>query len=69
VLWSQCNDFEAQLAEAIKNLEEGKALDIESIWILEGKVKNVSEEIEKLNRTLAKRQQLLVFSMRLLVCV
>jgi hypothetical protein len=59
----------AQLAIIIDVFEEGKALDIENISLLEERVKKISGDIEKLKRSLNARQHLLDLSMRLLVCL
>jgi hypothetical protein len=59
----------ARLASTIEGVEEGRALDLENMSLLEEKHEKINWEIEKLERSLNTRQQLLEASMRLLVCL
>jgi hypothetical protein len=68
-LQSRYNNFGAQLAAIIEDQEEGKALDIERICQLEEEDNQISDEIEKIKRTLSLRQEMPEESTGLLVCL
>jgi hypothetical protein len=63
------NDIEAHLATLIEVQERCKEVDIKNIFLLEEKHEILSRKIEKLEKSLDTRQQVLNVSMRILVCL